>query len=159
MENERPWERVRASGISDFGVPSERKGIATYTLSLNTTISVVTVFLREGWSNGYVYFFMGCGSDFVDVGTALGLPINSLDFGTLHTPNISCQKTTDFQRLLDGEKGERLCKSSYILQTYGTVPHGNLSPPYRLSQGKIKTKSSDCSNFLYLLDSIALECL
>lgn len=72
--------------MSDIGVHSERKGSTTYTFSLSTTISAVAVYLRAGWSIGNVqdrYIFMGCGSDQV-VGRAVsGLPINSIDFGTL----------------------------------------------------------------------------
>jgi hypothetical protein len=77
---------VLFSIIKELGPHSERKGSGTFVLSLSTAISAIAVFLRAGWSVGNVqdrYIFMGAGSDQL-VGRAVsGLPINSIEFGTL----------------------------------------------------------------------------
>jgi hypothetical protein len=71
--------------IEDLGTHSNRKGAASYLLSM-FFLSAVNVYLRAGWSLGNVqdrYIFAGAGGDQIVGRAAVGLPITDLRFVVL----------------------------------------------------------------------------
>ena len=71
--------------IEDWGTHSNRKGVASYLLSM-LFLSAVNVYLRAGWSLGNVqdrYIFAGAGGDQIVGRAASGLPITDLRFAVL----------------------------------------------------------------------------
>jgi len=71
--------------IEDLGTHSNRKGVASYLLSM-FFLSAVNVYLRAGWSLGNVqdrYIFAGAGGDQIVGRAASGLPITDLRFAVL----------------------------------------------------------------------------
>ena len=71
---------------TELGTHSNRKGCATYLLALSTSLSVVCVYLRAGWTLGRVqdrYILGGPGGDQLTGRAASGLPINKQEFSML----------------------------------------------------------------------------
>jgi hypothetical protein len=83
-----------------IGSHSNRKGAASYCLSMVGGPSVVQVYLRARWSLGKVqdrYIFQGEGGDQVTGRVVCGLPYNDKEFSTLppHFPFELLQQLTD----------------------------------------------------------------
>ena len=79
-------QAILGSDICDFGTHSNRKGVATYVSSCPAGPSMISIFLRAGWSLGSVqqrYIFAGAGADQLVGRCASGLPINDNEFATL----------------------------------------------------------------------------
>ncbi len=84
--------------IEEFGTHSCRKGVATYLSSNPAGPSMVSIFLRAGWSLGNVqqrYLFAGAGADQFVGRCATGLNVNENSFAVLppHLSNLSSEFT------------------------------------------------------------------
>ena len=85
-------QAILGSDICDFGTHSNRKGVATYVSSCPAGPSMISIFLRAGWSLGSVqqrYIFAGAGADQLVGRCASGLPINDNEFATLPPPPLN----------------------------------------------------------------------
>jgi hypothetical protein len=82
-----PTEKMELGvSIEDLGTHSCRKGVATYVSSNPSGPSMVSIFLRAGWSLGNVqqrYIFAGNGADQLVGRCATGLNINENTFAIL----------------------------------------------------------------------------
>lgn len=70
----------------DLGTHSNRKGITSYLCSLASSLSVIAIYLRAGWSVGKLqdrYIFAGAGGDTIVARACSGNDVNDASFATL----------------------------------------------------------------------------